>query len=159
MSDHEYIYLEARPHRWRRQLHIRGSRLSVAEVLADLCNRDGGIEGPSELHDLPLEAILEAIDYGTRFAEVLEQDAAEEARLRKQWLESRNEQATAEWLRLLPLAQKVLGNERAARQWLRTPNPALGNEQPVMYAARSTRAYAYVCIVLHHIKNGDYGAL
>jgi hypothetical protein len=131
----------------------------VAEVLADLCNRDGDVEDPSDLHNLPLEAILEAIDYGTRFAEVLEQDAAEETRLRKQWLEARNEQGTAEWLRLLPLAREALGDERAARKWLRTRNPALGNEQPVMYAARSTEAYEYVRNVLHHIRNDDYGAL
>ena len=36
--------------------------------------------------------------------------------------------------RLFGIAMEVLGNEEAAREWLKTPNPGTGGESPLSYA-------------------------
>lgn len=79
-----YNYLEARPHRWRRQLSISGRRLTVGQLLGQMRANGWDAEQTAAAFDVPLGAVLEAIDYGTRFADIISADDAEERRRREE---------------------------------------------------------------------------
>ncbi len=73
--DTEYKHLEARPGSNYRQLFVKGRRIR-AIVLRNL-TRNTEPRTPEQVaadFDLPVEAVLEAIDYCQRYPEVIEAD-------------------------------------------------------------------------------------
>lgn len=75
-----YRYLVARPHPWRKQLFLKGRRLTVGQVLGTMRREGWSTEYAAEQYELPLEAVLEAMDYGDRFADLIKAEDAEDAR-------------------------------------------------------------------------------
>jgi uncharacterized protein (DUF433 family) len=82
----EYHYLEPRPCSEYRQLFVKGTRIR-AEILYSLTipsAEDGEVYTPEEVaanYRLPLEAVLEAIDYCRTHWDVVLADHADEERL------------------------------------------------------------------------------
>jgi hypothetical protein len=80
MTTSEWQYLEQRPHPWRKQLYLKGRRLTAFGVWSDMIVNN---EIPSEAADnwdLPLAAISEVIEYCQTHQELLKKEALEERR-------------------------------------------------------------------------------
>jgi uncharacterized protein (DUF433 family) len=75
-----YHYLEARPHRWRTQLRIKGRNMTVWHLIG--ARRAAGYtkEQTAENYDLPLEAVEEAIEYYQEHRALIEAEVEEEGR-------------------------------------------------------------------------------
>ena len=76
----EWKYLVERPHRWRRQLYVKGRRLRAFNVWMDMLVKNQTRERAAEDWDLPLEAIDEIIEYCIENRELLDMEAGEERR-------------------------------------------------------------------------------
>lgn len=73
-------YLIARPHRWRRQLSIKGRNMTVGQLVSTVrANRYTPEQASAEL-ELPLAAILEALTYHAENQDLIELEASEERR-------------------------------------------------------------------------------
>ena len=73
-------YLVARPHRWRRQLCIKGRNLTVGQLVSTIrANRYTPEQASDEL-ELPLAAVNEALAYYTENRDLIELEASEERR-------------------------------------------------------------------------------
>src|SRR4051794_3476914 len=73
-------YLIARPHRWRRQLSIKGRNMTVGQLVSTVrANRYTPEQASAEL-ELPLAAIYEALAYEAEHRELIELEASEERR-------------------------------------------------------------------------------
>ena len=73
-------YLIARPHRWRRQLCIKGRNMTVGQLVCTIrANRCTAEQASDEL-ELPLAAINEALAYHAENRELIEMEAYEERR-------------------------------------------------------------------------------
>ncbi len=85
-TDREYKYLEARPCSLYRQLFVKGTRIR-AEILYSLTvpsAEDGEVYSPEEVaadYGLPMEAVLEAIEYCRSNPPEIAADHAREERL------------------------------------------------------------------------------
>ncbi len=73
-------YLIARPHRWRRQLCIKGRNLTVGQLMSTLRSNRYTPEQASEELELPLAAIHEALAYYAEHRALIEMEASEERR-------------------------------------------------------------------------------
>ncbi len=74
----DWQYLVARPHAWRRQLYIKGRKLTAAMVWQDMLTNQLSPEQAAENWDLPVLAIAEVIQYCESHAELLQLEADEE---------------------------------------------------------------------------------
>jgi uncharacterized protein (DUF433 family) len=74
-------YLIARPHRWRRQLSVKGRNMTVGQLMTTIRADRLTPEQASEEFDLPLAAIYEALGYYAENRALIELEAAEERRL------------------------------------------------------------------------------
>jgi|ERR1043165_8806838 uncharacterized protein (DUF433 family) len=73
-------YLVSRPHRWRRQLCVKGRNMTVGQLVSTIrANRYTPEQASDEL-ELPLEAIQEALAYFDENRNLIEMEAAEERR-------------------------------------------------------------------------------
>jgi uncharacterized protein (DUF433 family) len=73
-------YLIARPHRWRRQLRIKGRNMTVGHLVSTArANRYTPEQASQEL-DPPLAAIYEALAYYPEQRDLIEMEASEEKR-------------------------------------------------------------------------------
>jgi uncharacterized protein (DUF433 family) len=73
-------YLIARPHRWRRQLTIKGRNMTVGQLISTIrANRLTPEQASADL-ELPLAAIYEALTYHAENADLIEMEAVEEKR-------------------------------------------------------------------------------
>lgn len=80
-KDHpRWLYLVDRPHRWRRQLCIKGRNLTVGQLVSTVRANRQSPEQASEDLDLPLAAIEEALAYYAENRALIEMEAAEERR-------------------------------------------------------------------------------
>src|SRR5436190_7128510 len=59
----DWQYLIARPHRWRRQLSIKGRNMTVGQLVRTVRANQYTPEQASQELDLPQAAIEEALDY------------------------------------------------------------------------------------------------
>jgi len=75
-----YRWLVAVPHTWRRQLSLKGRRLTVGQLADVVRANDLTAEAAAVEFDLPIEAIREALDYCERNSELIAAEAAEERR-------------------------------------------------------------------------------
>jgi uncharacterized protein (DUF433 family) len=76
-----YRYLVRVPHPWRKQLVLKGRRISVGNLVTRI--RAGGLDAEQAAHDfdLPLAAVTEALDNYERERALIESELAEERRL------------------------------------------------------------------------------
>ena len=73
-------YLLARPHRWRRQLSIKGRNMTVGQLVSTVRVNRHTPEQASEELELPLAAIYEALAYYAENRDLIEMEASEERR-------------------------------------------------------------------------------
>lgn len=73
-------YLESRPHPWRKQLYIKGRRQKAFTVWMDMLVNELTAEEVAESKELPIAAVIEAIEYCESHQELLEHEADEERR-------------------------------------------------------------------------------
>jgi len=71
-------YLVARPHPWRRQLHVKGRRLKAFDVWMDMQTNAQTPDEAAANWDLPLEAIQEIVRYCESQRDLLAMEADEE---------------------------------------------------------------------------------
>jgi hypothetical protein len=71
-------YLVERPHRWRRQLWVKGRRLLASTVWHDMIANEMSAVEAAENWDLPIEAIEEIVQYCETHQELLSMEADEE---------------------------------------------------------------------------------
>jgi uncharacterized protein (DUF433 family) len=73
-------YLIERPHRWRRQLCIKGRNLTVGQLVSTVRANQYTPESSSEALDLPVAAVNEALAYYAENHELIEMEASEARR-------------------------------------------------------------------------------
>jgi uncharacterized protein (DUF433 family) len=73
-------YLVARPHRWRRQLSIKGRNMTVGQLVSTILANQYTPEQASEDVELPLGAIYEALAYYAEHRDLIQLEASEERR-------------------------------------------------------------------------------
>ncbi len=73
-------YLIARPHRWRRQLSIKGRNMTVGQLVSTVGANHYTPQQASEELELPLGAIQEALQYYAEHRDLIELEATEERR-------------------------------------------------------------------------------
>ena len=78
--DEAYQYLEARPHRWRRQLFLKGRNMAVVHLVYSM--RANHLSPEDAVHEfgLPIEQIREALVYYHRHRDLIEGEQEEERR-------------------------------------------------------------------------------
>jgi uncharacterized protein (DUF433 family) len=75
-----YRFLMPSSHPWRRQLVLKGRRMTVGNLLGSMQAEGWTAERTAQEYDLPLQAVLEALEYGTHNEVLLQAEAAEERR-------------------------------------------------------------------------------
>ncbi|MDJ0717877.1 MAG: hypothetical protein QNJ54_27265 [Prochloraceae cyanobacterium] len=73
----QWQYLEQRPHPWRKQLYIKGKRLKAFTVWMDMLVNNLTPQEVAENKDIPLEAVMEALEYCQNNSELLKAEAIE----------------------------------------------------------------------------------
>lgn len=83
-----YRYLEPRLHPWRKILWVKGRNMHVWHLVATMLREGETPEETAKNFGLPLEAVLEALDYYQRNKALVDAETEEEGqRLRAQgWL-------------------------------------------------------------------------
>lgn len=76
----QWKYLAPRPHAWKRQLFIKGRRMTAANVWYDMLANHRSLEETAENWELPLEAVEEIVRYCEANRELLGMEADEEKR-------------------------------------------------------------------------------
>ncbi len=74
----QWTYLVERPHAWKKQLYVKGRRLTAAQVWLDLQTNQMTESEAAENWDLPLEAISEISVYCRSNTALLQMEADEE---------------------------------------------------------------------------------
>src|SRR6266852_3713309 len=69
-------YLIARPHRWRRQLSIKGRNMTVGQLVSTVRANRYTPEQASEELELPLAAVYEALAYYAEHRDLIEMEAS-----------------------------------------------------------------------------------
>ncbi|TRU87413.1 MAG: hypothetical protein EWV76_10685 [Microcystis novacekii Mn_MB_F_20050700_S1] len=76
----QWQYLEKRPHSWRQQLYIKGRKLTAFTVWSDMIVNEMTPEEVADSKELPLAAVLEAIEYCETHEKLLQEEADAERR-------------------------------------------------------------------------------
>ena len=76
----QWQFLEPRPSSWRKQLYIKGRKLTAFTVWSDMIANKDTLDETAENWNLPTEAIKEAIEYCENNQELLKSEADEERR-------------------------------------------------------------------------------
>lgn len=76
----QWQYLEKRPHPWREQLYIKGTRIKASVIYSDMIVNEITPEEAVDNWELPLAAIQEVIEYCQTHQELLKSEAQEERR-------------------------------------------------------------------------------
>jgi hypothetical protein len=78
VSPEPWKFLVARPHDWRRQLSIKGSKLLASTVWRDMLANEMTSAQTAENWNLPIAAIQEVIQYCETHQDLLKLEAEEE---------------------------------------------------------------------------------
>lgn len=78
--ERRYKHLVRVRHPWRRQLSLKGRRLTVGQLVWQMRANDLSVEKAAREFDLPVDAVGEAVEYATHHADLLAAEAAEERR-------------------------------------------------------------------------------
>lgn len=73
-----YKYLESRPHPWRKILWIKGRNMHVWHLVATMLREGETPEETAKNFGLPVEAVLEALDYYQRNKALVDAETEEE---------------------------------------------------------------------------------
>ena len=76
--DEQYDYLEWRPHRWRRQLSLKGRKMTVGQFVYAMRAAGWDVAEGARQYHLPLAAAQEAVTYYRRHKSLVDREAAEE---------------------------------------------------------------------------------
>ena len=79
-TETKYKYLESRPHRWRKQLCIKGRNMTVWHVVGGMRADGYTKEEAAENYSLPIEAVEEALQYYVENRALIEAEVEEEGR-------------------------------------------------------------------------------
>ena len=79
-TDREWQFLAPRPHKWRKQLYIKNSRLPASAIWSDLIANNMTVEDAADNWNLPIAAIQEVLLYCELNKELLDFEADEEGR-------------------------------------------------------------------------------
>ncbi|MDJ0635775.1 MAG: hypothetical protein QNJ34_21485 [Xenococcaceae cyanobacterium MO_188.B29] len=71
-------YLESRPESWRKQLYLKGRKLTAHTVWSDMIVNSMTPAEVADSKDLPLSAVNEAIEYCENNQQLLQQEAEAE---------------------------------------------------------------------------------
>ena len=71
-------YLEPRSHRWRKILWIKGRNMHVWQLVATMLREGESAEQTAKNFGLPVEAVLEALDYYQRNKALIDAETDEE---------------------------------------------------------------------------------
>ena len=74
-------YLVERPHAWKRQLYVKGRRLTAANVWGDMIVNNMTVAEVADDWDLPEEAITEIVEYCEGNVNLIKAEADEEKAL------------------------------------------------------------------------------
>ena len=83
-SKTQWQFLEPRPSSWRKQLYLKGRKLTAFTVWSDTIANKDTIDETADNWDLPKEAVKEAIEYCENNQEFLKYEAKEERRYLKE---------------------------------------------------------------------------
>ena len=75
-----YKHLEARPDSWRKQLYLKERNMTVWHVVGRMQAHGYSPAEAAEQFDLPLAAVVEAVDYYRRNKDLVDSETAEEGR-------------------------------------------------------------------------------
>jgi uncharacterized protein (DUF433 family) len=78
--ENRYTWLVAAPHPWRKQLSIKGRRLTAGQLVEAMEAGDLNVEAAARGFELPVDAVIEAVDYVARNRPLVLAEAAEERR-------------------------------------------------------------------------------
>lgn len=78
--ERRYRHLVRARHPWRRQLSIKGRRMTVGQLVAQIRANDLSVAQAAQAFELSEQAVTEAIDYAERNAPLLAEESAEERR-------------------------------------------------------------------------------
>ena len=78
LANENWTWLVARPHAWRRQLSIKGRRMSAGQLVDQMAANHWTPEETARQFDLPVEAVLEAGRYVDAQPELIEAEARED---------------------------------------------------------------------------------
>ncbi len=84
-----YRWLVAVPHPWRRQLSLKGRRITAAQLVDVASANRLSPDAAATEFDVPIEAVREALDYCERNAELIAAEVAEERRRTEPYLSHR----------------------------------------------------------------------
>ena len=73
-----WTYLVARPHAWRRQLYVKGSKLLASTVWVDMCANGMSMKEAADNWGLPVEAAEEIVRYCEAHLALLRMESEEE---------------------------------------------------------------------------------
>ena len=73
-----YKYLEPRPHQWRKILWIKGRNMHVWHLVATMSREGESAAQTAKNFGLPVEAVLEALDYYQRNKALVDAETEEE---------------------------------------------------------------------------------
>lgn len=76
----QWKYLEERPDSWRKQLYIKGRKLTAFGLWSDMMVNGDTPEEAADHWDVPLEAVIEAIKYCEIHQELIANEADAERR-------------------------------------------------------------------------------
>lgn len=80
VAESGYEYLEERPHPWRKILWIKGRNMHVWHLLATMLREGQTPEETAKDFRLPVQAVLEAIEYYRRNKALVDGETDEEGR-------------------------------------------------------------------------------
>ena len=80
ISKTQWQFLEPRPSSWRKQLYLKGKKLTAFTVWSDMIANKDTLDETADNWDLPREAVREAIKYCENNQELLKSEAEEERR-------------------------------------------------------------------------------
>ena len=83
--DEQYAYLEWRPSRWRKQLSIKGRKMTVGQFVSTMRVEGWDATEAARQFGLPVGAAVEAVAYYERHRDLI----TEEAEAEKRWLTAR----------------------------------------------------------------------
>ncbi len=81
LANDRWTWLIERPHRWRRQLWIKGRRMRAAELVQDMAANGWTAEEAARQYDLPVEAAIEAQRYVEANRDLVDAELIEEQRI------------------------------------------------------------------------------
>jgi len=78
LANENWTWLVARPHAWRRQLSIKGRRMSAGQLVGHMTGNDWTPEETARQFDLPVDAVTEAQRYVEANRDLVDAEAAED---------------------------------------------------------------------------------